>query len=166
MRSISFPANSYPTANSSHSAISLLLLPNMPKPKAGTRRQTHRQRIHCQPVIEQIVQFAELLFLGHLLEIPNSKTPLSGSKTRIVIVIASRWILFMQRQSCYRTAPRMMYRPQASFRTAPCVNHERRITVSNAGRQTQRGWRHLKCIEERYSLSRFARKGTLARSEC
>src|SRR5262249_23460697 len=39
-------------------------------------------------VIEQIVQFVEPLFLGHLLKDPNGKTPISSSKTGIVMVIA------------------------------------------------------------------------------
>src|SRR5215510_3728711 len=54
----------------------------------GARGIAHRQSIHRQSVLEQVLQFVDPLFFGHRLKSPNGKTAVSGSKTGIVMVIA------------------------------------------------------------------------------
>src|SRR5215510_12720119 len=64
------------------------LVVNVEHTSGGARRIAHGQCIHRQSVLEQVFQFVDPLFFGHLLKNPNGKTAGSGSKTGIVMVIA------------------------------------------------------------------------------
>src|SRR5215467_8587007 len=66
------------------------LVVNIEDTSNGTGRQAHRQCIHSQSVIEQVIQFTELLFLSHLVKNPNGKAVGSGSKTGVGMVIAHK----------------------------------------------------------------------------